>query len=174
MALRLRWWFVLVLAAAACSATDPGPEAPAPDPAETVCSQEACALVPGDWTVEIADDFISFSHPVDASRILGTVGGVDMQGVIAAAGGTWPAEPEAVVEAFFELLDETQSAGLDDVDTRSDGSVVGSGNLEDLRIWYRLIPVDGTSAIGVEVRAPNSSWQAHADVILDGVSVLPG
>lgn len=169
-----RWWLVLVVVAAACSSTDAGPDAPRPESAETACSARACASIPGDWDVEVGDDFISFSHPTDPAQILGTVGSVDMQGVIAGAGGTWPASTEAVVEAFFELLDETQSAGLDEITTRPDGSVAGRGTLEDLRIWYRLIPVDGSTAVGVEVRAPNLSWQEHVDVLLDGVSVVPG
>ena len=169
-----RWWVALVLVAAACSATDAGPQAPSPQPGETVCTAQACASIPAGWTIEVGDDFISFTHPDDPQRILGTVGGVDPQGVIAAAGGTWPASGEAVVEAFFDLLDETQSAGLDEVRTRPDGSVRGEGRLEDLRIWYRYIPVGEAAAIGVEVRAPNAGWQAHADLILDGIDVVPG
>ncbi len=170
----MRWWLVLVLVAAACSATEAGPAAPAPGASETACTAQACAAYPGDWDVEVGEDFISFTHPSDPARVLGTVGNVDMQGIVAAAGGTWPATGEEVVEAFFDLLDEAQSAGLDEVTARPDGSVAGSGRLEDLRIWYRLIPLTGTSAIGVEVRAPNESWRSHADIILDGVSAVPG
>ncbi len=164
----------LVLLAAACS-TDAGPDAPPPGSTETICATPFCAAYPGDWDAEAGDDFISFSHPVDPLQILGTIGRVDLQGIIQAAGGTWPADGEAVVRAFFELLDETQSASLDEpVVTRADGSVLGNGRIEDLRIWYRLIPIDGSTGVGVEVRGPNASWEAHADLILDGVSVVPG
>ncbi len=39
-------------------------------------------------------------------------------------------------------------------------------------MWHRLAPVGGERGIGVEVRAPNSSWEPHADVFLDGLEVV--
>jgi hypothetical protein len=36
-----------------------------------------------------------------------------------------------------------------------------------------MIPRNVTDAVGVEMRAPNSSWETHAQLLLDSVIVLP-
>ena len=54
-----------------------------------------------------------------------------------------------------------------------DGSVESFGAFAGGRMWARLIPLDSTSAIGVELRGPNSSWETHAAVLLDSVTPVP-
>ncbi len=94
-----------------------------------------------------------------------------MGGLAAATGRSRSIRPDAAVDAFWELLADA-AAVRDGVRRRADGSVVSTGSLRDGRLWHRLVPVDDDSAVGVEVRAPNRSWQRHAVVFLDGLTVV--
>jgi len=38
-------------------------------------------------------------------------------------------------------------------------------------MWHLLYPLEGSSAIGIEMRAPNDSWETHADAVFESVSV---
>jgi hypothetical protein len=161
---------VLLLLAAACSS---GVAAPAPGEPATVCTDEFCVSYPDDWDAEPAETFVTFFHPLDPLTLVASASRVDMEGVMDAGGEPWPAPPDRVVRTFWRLLEEGGPAGLDAVETRDDGSVVSEGGFESGRLWTRMIPVDGPDAIGIEVRAPNKTWAAHAEVFLDGLAVLP-
>lgn len=151
---------------------DDGPGAPAIAGSATDCFDDVCAEHPTGWEVEVGDTFLSFRHPLDPEQVLGSVGKVNMEALVTETGGTWPAPPQDAARGFFELLGQDQDAGLDEGPfVLPDGSVEAAGHLEGLRLWYRLIPVDGARGIGIEIRAPNDSWQPHADAWRTGLRV---
>ncbi len=164
---------LVVVVGAVALRTDGGPAAPPVGAPAVHCFADVCAAHPPDWDVEVGDTFLAFTHPFDPERVLGSVGRVNLRALIESAGGAWPAPPEEAVRAFFTLLGENQDAALEEGPTRlPDGSVEAAGRLEGLWLWYRLIPgADGDRGIGVEVRAPNRSWQVHADAWRDGLAV---
>ncbi len=163
---------VAVILVVATGGTDAGPVAPPVGQLETVCTGDVCVRHPAGWDVEVGEGFLTFAHPADPAQILGSVGKVNMRGLVEGAGGTWPAPPAEAARAFFELLGETQDAGMDgDPQVLGDGSVAAQGTLEGLRIWYRLVPRDGEAAVGIEIRAPNRTWQGHADAWRDGLVI---
>ncbi len=160
---------------AAVGGGDSGPAAPPVAGLETHCTGDVCATHPVGWRVHVGDGFLTFDHPLDPDRVLGSVGKVSMQGLVENAGGTWPASPAEAVAAFFVLLGETQDAGIEgEPRVLPDGSVEAAGHLEDLRIWYRLVPRGGSAAVGIEIRAPNRSWQAHAATWTAGLVIGGG
>ncbi len=163
----------MLLVVTACGG-DSGPDAPDVGATEVACNEVMCAEYPAGWDVEIGETFLSFSHPLAPQSVLATVGRVDMRGVVTGAGGTWPAAIESVVRDLWALLAGGEGAELSRVDLLSDGSVRSEGRIEGMRMWHRLIPIAPPRAIGVELRAPNTTWQAHADVFLDGVVSLAG
>ncbi len=163
--------------AIAANRSDDGPDAPPVDGLTIDCTTETgvCAEHPTGWDVEAGDTFLTFAHPLDPDQVLGSVGRVNMEGLVTGAGGTWPAPPEEVVRAFFELLGQDQDAGLEGApELLPDGSVQAEGRLEGLHLWYRLVPGDGGRGIGIEIRAPNKSWQPHADAWRAGLVVGAG
>lgn len=166
----VRRLLLFVVCVTACSS---GVAAPEPGDTETVCAEQFCVSYPDDWDAEPSDTFITFFHPADPLTVVASASGVDMQGVMEAGGEPWPAPPERVVRTFWRLLEEGGSAGLGEIETREDGSVVSEGSFDAGRLWARMIPVDGSDAIGIEVRAPNASWGEHASVFVDGLTVLP-
>ncbi len=170
----MRRLFVLLLILMAACSTGGGVEAPPVSGTEIACMSRGCVTYPAGWTVEVGDDYVSLNHPADPDLVLGTLGLVDMEGLVEAAGGTWPASPVQVIDALFFLLGEDQDADLDGRPLLADdGSASAVGRIEDLRFFYRLVPLEGTTALGIEVRAPNGSWASHADVMLGGVEPLP-
>lgn len=161
----------LAILLAACSGGG-GVQAPPLGPTTQACNDLFCLDYPADWVVDIGADYLALEHPGSGGRAVATVGNVDMQGLQFGAGGQWPAPVDEVSESFWELLGQDQDVALDGLDILEDGSVRTNGNFEDRRMWHRLIPVDGPRAVGVEVRAPNRSWDSHALAILDGVSLV--
>ncbi len=150
-----------------------GPDAPEAVAGELVCNADYCMTMPAGWTVaERGDDYVSFVHP-DSPDALATVGPVNMEALVTAAGLTWPTQPETVVRAFWQLLDEGGEASFDSLTFVGDGSVRSTGSYGSGRLWDRLIPLNGATAVGMEVRGPNRTWQSHADVFLDSLVVVP-
>jgi hypothetical protein len=94
---------MVALVAAACSS---GPAAPAPEPTTQVCTDAFCMDVPVGWSGEATDSFIAFHHDVLPDGTFLTANTVDMEAIVTAAGGTWPATTEQVVEAFWQLLED--------------------------------------------------------------------
>lgn len=161
---------VVALVVASCGS---GPEATRVAEVQQVCTDTFCAEVPSDW--EIIDQgaaYVSFSHPSDPESVLATVGAVNMEGVVTANGGTWPQTVSGVVDVFWAAADGGD-AELATSKVLSDGSVESFGAFGTGRMWARLIPLGTVEAIGVEMRAPNSSWETHARVLLDSVEPAP-
>jgi hypothetical protein len=160
---------MVVVAGLVAGCGDAGPEAPAPAPTETLCRPAFCVGYPGDWeVVEETDEFVSLRHPAAPEEVVATVGLVNMEGLVTAAGGEWPQQPDAVVRSFWDLIDDG-NAEMSTMTPLPDGSVESFGTFGGGRMWYRLVPVEFSDAIGVEMRAPNSSWSTHAEVLLDGL-----
>jgi len=160
---------ILVLAAA-CSA---GPAAPPVTGETSICDDVACLTYPDGWeVVEVGDTFIRFTHPADPEHLHATISPTNMEGVVTEAGGTWPALPADAVRAFWALLEETGAGRLGAL-RPVPGGIRSVGTYGKGRMWFLLLPTDATHAIGVEVRAPNRSWETHADVFFSHVTTLP-
>lgn len=154
---------------AGCGGSESGPTAPPIGEIVTSCSATACVDHPSDWIVEQGETYLAFRHPLDSEQVIASVGAVDMAALVEADGGTWPAPPRRAIEAFWDLIGGGEDASLDGIDSRPDGAIRSEGVLEGLRMWHLLVPGFGRVGVGVEVRAPNGSWQAHADVFLDSL-----
>lgn len=115
-----------------------------------------------------ANGFISFQND-EVPEAVANAAGFDPRGVLNAVGGAWPASTEAVAEAFWQLLSEGSGASLDDLAVLDDGSVRTKGSFDGGVLWHRMIVAPDGSGIGIEMRAPNASWQSHADVFLEGL-----
>jgi len=161
---------VLAVIAAACGS---GATAPLVGPVDVECADEFCAAYPADWSVvDAGASFLSFSHPEAPEDVVATVGKVNMESLVEANGGRWPASPQQVVETFWSAIDGGD-AELGRLEFREDGSIESFGVFRAGRMWTLLLPTDAVRAVGVEVRAPNSSWEDHARVFLEGVQILP-
>ena len=159
----------LMLTVASCS---PGATAPAVGQPEVVCIDPVCIAYPGGWEVrDQGPDFVSFAHPA-SEHALATVGPVNMKALVESAGRPWPASTEDAVESLWELLGASGAASLERIERLTGGAFRSSGSHQDGRLWHLLITGTGTAAVGVEVRGPNRSWEAHADVFFAGVDVL--
>ena len=135
------------------------------------CNPDFCIDYPEGWTIiETGDRFISFENDV-AEGILATVGRVNMEGITVNAGGAWPLPARDVVELLWDLLDGGE-AELARVDLVEGGSLDSWGFIEGGRLWHRLIPISASRGYGIEVRAPNAGWEAHADVFRGNLIVL--
>ena len=159
-----------LLILAACSA---GPEAPPISATEVACAEAFCIAHPDGWEVEVGDTFISFQHPAAPDAALATIGFTNSEAVVTAAGGTWPANNETVARSFWALLEETDVGSLERLERIPGGNVRAYGSYEEGRMWTLLVPGDGTTAVGVEVRGPNRSWETHAEVFFSAVELIP-
>lgn len=160
----------MVVGGAACGA---GPDAPTAAAGDLVCNAGYCVTMPEGWMiVEQGDNFTRFGHP-DSDAALATVAPLNMEALVTQTGGTWPTQTENVARAFWQLLSENGEASFGSLSFVGDGSVRSRGSYQDGRLWYRIIPLAGSSALGMEVRGPNASWEAHADVFLDTLVVTP-
>lgn len=164
-----RLLIVTVVAVAACSA---GPEAPLVEPVDRVCSDLLCTNVPAGWEVEMGDGYVAFRHPEAPEVALATVSPINMQALVENAGGAWPATTEDVVRSFWQLLEEAGVAGFERLERLPGGAFRSEGSHEGGRLWHLVIPTAGSDAIGFEVRGPNRSWKAHADVFFSDVELL--
>jgi len=159
----------LFLALAACSSS--GADAPAVGEPAEACNEAFCVAYPAGWdVVDTGESYISFRYPGDEG-ILATVGRVSLEGITVNAGGTWPAPPREVVDLLWSLLDGGD-AELSRVDLADDGSFDSSGFASGGRLWHRLVPVTASRGYGIEMRAPNASWEPHADVFRQSLVIL--
>ncbi len=157
---------MLGLAVSACGG---GPDAPLPGAMVDLCASNFCMSYPDDWeVVEQGEDYVSLRHPAAPDEILATVGQTGMEGLVNAAGREWPQPLDTVVRSFWDLIDEG-NAELATLTNLPDGSATSFGAYENGRLWYRIVPIADTAAIGVEVRAPNSTWADHAALITESV-----
>ena len=161
---------LLVVVAAGCST---GPDAPPVTGREVACADTVCVAYPEGWEIlEVGPDFIRFAHPAGEDA-LATVAPTNLRAVVEQAGGTWPATPTAVAEAFWRLLAETGVGELGTVEPLADGRVRSFGAYGNGRMWVLLVPVDAEHGIGVEVRGPNRTWESHAEVFFSDVVPVP-
>jgi hypothetical protein len=131
------------------------------------CASDFCIDYPNDWEIEVGEDFILLNHPLGAEA---SVGRIDMQGVVEGAGGTWPADSEETMRSFWVLLDDLGEADLEEL-TMTDSAVDTEGRLDDRRLWHRLLPTSPLRAVGAELRAADSTWEAHAVIITRSLRV---
>lgn len=161
---------ISTLVVAACG--DSGPDADPPRPGDSVCGDNFCVAYPDGWIVaEDGGSFVSLENTAAPEQLRATVSQVNMEGVVTQAGGTWPQVTDGVVRSFWTLLGET-GATLSTLDPRADGSVASLGTYEDGRLWILVAPIDATNAIGIEVRAPNTTWADHVAVLFDSLQIL--
>lgn len=159
---------LVALLAASCSG---GAAAPEVGESLQACNTDFCVDYPQGWIVlETGDRFISFEHDA-ADGILATVGRVNLEGIAVNAGGAWPVAARDVVDLLWDLLDGGE-AELGGVELVQGGSLDSWGFISEGRLWHRLIPITASRGFGIEVRAPNASWEAHADVFRSGLVIL--
>lgn len=161
-----------ILLVAGCG--ESGPRVPVVGALQTACAVEFCVDYPQGWTAETGDTFITLSHPSDPEQVEATLGKVDMERLVEVSQGIWPTSTENVVRVLWDQLGELQDARLDEVTEQPDGSARAIGRLDGRIMWYRLIPVSATDAVGVAFRAPDLDWSDHADTVLDSVVVTSG
>ncbi|MDQ3782487.1 MAG: hypothetical protein M3349_06055 [Actinomycetota bacterium] len=154
------------------SCGDSGPTAPVLGATAEMCTPAFCVTYPDDWeVVDSSDEFVSLRHPVD-DAIAATVSGINMELLVTTNGLTWPQTPDVALRSFWALIDQGE-AEIQTTRPLVDGSVTSFGSFAEGRLWFRLIPIQGSEAIAVEVRAPNSSWSEHADTITASVVPIP-
>jgi hypothetical protein len=160
-----------VLFAAACSQGIP---APPTGSSTTVCTDAFCIDVPEGWEVtDSGTAFVSMSHVSDPDNTFLTAGVIDMEAMVTAAGGTWPVPTQEVVLAFWSLIEDAGVGTYTRSQRMVGGAVRSWGDHETGTMWHLVYPLGGSAAIGVEMRAPNVSWESHADVVFAGVVALP-
>ena len=161
----------LLFVAASCAT---GPAAPAIQATELACIEEFCLTYPAGWEVDTGSAYIAFSHPTAPETSIATVAPLNMEVVVESAGGSWPARTEEVVRSFWTLLKNADVATFERLERLTGGSFRSEGSYEQGHLWHLLIPGEGSKAVAAEVRGPNESWEAHADVMFDGLTVTPG
>ncbi len=147
------------------------PGAPAVGETETVCNELFCVDVPQGWEAEIGETYLSFNHELDPVHTFLTVGVVDMEAIVEGAGGTWPVPPQETTLAFWSLLEDADVGEFERSARRVGGAIKSWGTHTDGEMWYLLYPIEGSRAVGIEMRAPNDSWETHADTVFDSLTV---
>ena len=156
----------IVLVVSACSQ---GVAAPDVGSLETVCSDAFCVDVPEGWVPEVGDTYVAFNHEADPDNTFLTAGIIDQEAIVTGAGGTWPASTDEVVAAFWSLLEGSDVGSFERSQRMVGGAVRSWGDHETGRMWHVVHPTGGSTAIGVELRAPNDSWESHADVVFESI-----
>lgn len=156
---------VLLLGVAGCGASAPAP--PVTSVGEACAETSFCIGMPDGWTIaDRGPRHVTIEHPDGADA---TVGFVEMDRVIAATGASWPQSPEQVARSLWALFDGGE-ASLDTVETLADGAVRTVGSISTGTQWHLLVPLEGTSAAGVVVRAPSAAWVEHVDAVFAGLA----
>jgi hypothetical protein len=158
-----------LLVASACAT---GPTAPPVETVDRVCGDLFCTSVPNGWEVEVGDGYLAFRHPAAPDQAIATLSPISMEAMVENAGGSWPASIEDVVRSFWQLLEDAGVAEFGRLERLTGGSFRSEGTHEGGRLWHLLIPGSGSDAVAFEVRGPNRSWEAHADVFFSGVELL--
>jgi hypothetical protein len=159
--------FALVLTA--CSQ---GVAAPDIGNVTTVCSDVFCVDVPDSWVAEVGDTYLAFSNTADPDNTFLTVGIIDQEAIVTGAGGTWPVSTEDVVLAFWSLLESSDVGSYERSQRMVGGAIRSWGDHETGRMWHVVYPTGGSTAIGVELRAPNDSWESHADAVFTSITPI--
>ena len=156
----------IILILTACSQ---GVAAPDIGQVETVCSEVFCIDVPEGWTGEVADTHIALHHEADPGNTFLTAGIIDQEAIVTGAGGAWPVSTDDVVLAFWSLLEGSDVGSFERSQRMVGGAVRSWGDHETGRMWHVVYPTGGSTGIGVELRAPNDSWESHADVVFESI-----
>jgi len=160
---------VLALALGACSS---GPSSPPITSSETVCTETFCLDIPDGWSYELGDGYVTAHHDLAPTETFLTAGMISPEAIVVNAGGVWPVSTAEVARSFWTLLED---AGVGKF-IRSERVVGGAerswGKHEDGLMWHLIVPTSGSEAVGVEVRAPNDSWEAQADFVFASVVIL--
>ena len=157
--------------AAACSQSVPAPPIGS---LTTVCTDAFCIDVPNGWEVtDVGTTFVSMSHVSDPNNTFLTAGLIDMEAMVTAAGGSWPVPTQEVVLAFWSLIEDAGVGSYTRSQRMVGGAVRSWGDHETGSMWHLVYPLEGSAGIGVEMRAPNGSWEPHADVVFAGVVPIP-
>ena len=149
-----------------CSA---GPDAPDASPVTEVCSTGFCITVPSGWETEIGETYISAHHALAPDSTFLTAGVINMRAIVENAGGSWPATTEEVARSFWALLEDADAGSFERSSRMIGGAERSWGAHRDGDMWHLVFPTGASSAIGVELRAPNGSWEAHADTVFASV-----
>lgn len=165
---------LIVVAVALLTSCSSGPAAPPVGALSEVCTDAFCLSVPDGWSGETTNTFIAFHHEVLPDGTFLTANVVDMEAIVEASGATWPVPPDEVVRAFWSLLEDVDEGELVRMERQVGGAIRSWGSHSTGDMWYLLVPVEGTVGIGVEMRGPNESWEAHADAVFPTVVAKPG
>lgn len=156
----------LALTLTACSQ---GVTAPDIEGTETVCSDTFCVDVPDGWVAEVGDTYLAFNNVADPDNTFLTVGIIDQEAIVTGAGRTWPVSTDDVVLAFWSLLESSDVGSFERSQRMVGGAVRSWGDHETGRMWHVVYPTGGSTGIGVELRAPNDSWESHADLVFASI-----
>jgi hypothetical protein len=165
-------WRVLIALGLLATACSQGVAASDVGQVETVCSERFCLDVPEGWVAEVGDTYLAFNHESDPDNTFLTAGVIDQEAIVTGASGTWPAPTEDVAAAFWSLLESSDVGSFERSQRMVGGAVRSWGDHETGRMWHLVYPTGGSTAIGVELRAPNESWESHADVVFTSVTMI--
>ena len=155
-----------LVVAAGCSS---GVTAVEPANAVTVCAEAFCIDVPEGWTVVNGGDYVSAVHQDDPAHTFLTAAVIDREAIVEAAGGMWPATTAEVSRAFWTLLEQAEVGRFERSARMVGGAERSWGTHDDGQMWHLVLPTGATSGIGVEIRAPNHSWETHADTVFASI-----
>jgi hypothetical protein len=160
---------IAVLAMASCSS---GPSAPPIGDVEQACNAQFCIDVPSGWIVEVGDGYISAHHELAPDDTFLTAGVINFQAIVENAGGTWPVPTDEVARAFWTLLEQAGVGSFERTQRVVGGAQRTWGKHDGGPMWHLTYPTGSGKGIGVEMRAPNDTWESHADVVFASVDPL--
>lgn len=161
---------LVAVVSAACSS---GPAAPAIGQSQTVCNESFCIDVPPGWVLDVGAGYVAANHELDSAHTFLTAGVINLEAIVVNAGGVWPAPTDEVARAFWALLEDAGVGSLERSQRVVGGAERSWGSHEDGTMWHLVHPTGGNSGIGIEMRAPNDSWETHADFVFGSIEVLP-
>lgn len=157
----------ILLLVSACSS---GPDAPTVAGGDEVCAETFCITVPDGWSYEVGETYVSAAHPVAPENTFLTAGVINMEAIVVNAGGTWPAPTADVTRAFWKLLEDAGAGEFERAARVVGGAQRSWGTHADGQMWHLVYPTGPTTAIGIELRAPNDTWESHADFVFGSVN----
>lgn len=158
------------LVLAGCSS---GVQATTVEPATEFCTDVFCIDVPVGWVGEVGDTFLALNHVADPDSTFLTASVIDMEAIVINAGGIWPVPTDDAVRSFWRLLEDAGEGSLSRTQRMIGGAVRSWGTHSTGDMWFVIVPVQGSTAIGVEIRGPNDSWETHADAVFPTVQPVP-
>lgn len=161
---------IALVVLAGCSA---GVQATGVEVVTPVCTDEFCVDVPVGWDGEVGDTFLALNHVADVDETFFTASVIDMEAIVTSAGGTWPVQTDDVVRSFWSLLEDVGEGSLIRTQRMVGGAVRSWGSHSTGDMWFVIVPVEGSKAVGVEIRGPNASWETHADASFPTVQPVP-